>query len=75
MSREIAVKLKKWKDVASSYGALSELELLLGEVAEAVQDAEQSVTHAGRSGNAIERMFDLTVLATALHQSGRRAEA
>jgi tetratricopeptide (TPR) repeat protein len=75
MSTEIAVKLKKWKDVASSYGELSELELLLGEVAEAVQDAEQSVTHAGRSGDAIERMFDLTVLATALHQAGRRKEA
>jgi hypothetical protein len=75
MSREIAVKLKKWEGAASSYGDLSELELLLGDVAGAVQDAEQSVTYAGQSGNALERIFDLTVLATALHQTGRRAEA
>jgi hypothetical protein len=75
MSREIAVKLKKWEGVASSYSTLSELELLLGEVAGAVQDAEQSVTHAGQSGDASERIIDLTVLATALHQAGRRAEA
>jgi uncharacterized protein DUF4062 len=51
------------------------LELLLGEVSGAVQDAEQSVIHAGRSGDALERIFDLTVLATALHQAGRRKEA
>jgi Domain of unknown function (DUF4062) len=74
-SREIAVKLKKWKDVASSYGDLSELELLLGEVAGAVQDAEQSVIHSVRSGDAEERIFDLTVLANALHQASRRKEA
>jgi Domain of unknown function (DUF4062) len=55
--------------------AASFLELLLGEVAGAVQDAEQSVTHAGQSGDALERIFGLTVLATALHQAGRRKEA
>jgi len=55
--------------------AASFLELLLGEVAGAVQDAEQSMAHAVRSGDAFERIFDLTVLATALHQAGRRKEA
>jgi len=54
---------------------LSELELTLGEVAGAVGDAEQSVSHADRSGDASERMIDLTILANALHQAGRRAEA
>ena len=74
-SGEIAVKLKEWKGAAGSYSNLSELELLLGEVAGAVRDAEQSVTLAGQTGDAEERIFDLTVLATALHQADRRKEA
>ena len=40
----------------SSASNLSELELTLGEVAGAVEDAEQSVTYADRSGDAFQRM-------------------
>ena len=54
---------------------LSELELTLGEVAGAVGDAEQSVSHADRSGDAGMRMVNRTATADALHQAGRRAEA
>lgn len=54
---------------------LSELELTLGGVAEAVEDAEQSVTFADRSADAFERMSNRTIHADALHQAGRRAEA
>ena len=54
---------------------LSELDLTLGEVAGAVGDAEQSVSHADRSGDAFWKMATGTTHADALHQSGRRAEA
>lgn len=60
---------------AISAGNLSELELTLGEVAGAVADAAQSVTHADRSGDAFERIVNRTAHADALHQAGRRAEA
>lgn len=64
-----------WKLAASSASNLSELELTLGEVAAAVQDAEQSITHADHSGDAFRRMGNRTTHADALHQAGRRAEA
>jgi hypothetical protein len=54
---------------------LSDLELTLGEVAEAVRDAKQSVTYADRSGDAFQRMGKRSTHADALHQAGRRAEA
>ena len=66
---------RRWDQAASSASNLSELELTLGEVAGAVWDAEQSVTYADRSGDAIMRMVNRTVTADALHQAGRRAEA
>jgi hypothetical protein len=54
---------------------LSELELTLGEVAAALKDAEQSVTHADRSGDAFLKMAMRATHADALHQAGCRAEA
>lgn len=56
-------------------GNLSELELTLGEVTDAVADAAQSVAYADRSGDAFRRMSKRTTHADALHQAGRRAEA
>jgi tetratricopeptide (TPR) repeat protein len=44
-------------------------------VTEAVEDAEQSVTYADRSGDAFRRLASRTTHADALHQAGRRAEA
>lgn len=72
---DAAVKQNNWKEAAIHASNLSELELTLGEVAAAVQDAEQSVTHADRSGDAVERMVNRTTHADALHQVGRRVEA
>lgn len=69
------VARSEWKFASMTASNLSELELTLGEVAAAVQDAEQSVTHADRSGNAFMRMVNRTAHADALHQAGRRAEA
>lgn len=72
---EMRVQQEVWKSAAIIASNLSELELTLGEVAAAVQDAEQSVTHADRSDDAVERMINRTTHADALHQAGRRAEA
>ncbi|BDI07879.1 hypothetical protein CATMQ487_48490 [Sphaerotilus microaerophilus] len=69
------VARSEWKFAAIAASNLSELEMTLGEVAAAAQDAEQSVTHADRSGDAIQRMVNRATHADALHQAGRRAEA
>jgi tetratricopeptide (TPR) repeat protein len=72
---EMGVKQEVWKNAASRAGNLSELELMLGQVAEAVGDAERSVTYSDRSGDAFLRMAMRTTLADALHEAGRRDEA
>jgi hypothetical protein len=72
---EIFVEQQDWEKAAGSTNNLSELELTLGELAEAVKDAETSVTHADRSGEAFLRMGIRTTHADALHQAGRRDAA
>jgi len=72
---EINARAEAWKNVSICFSNLSALELTLGEVAAAVQDAEQSVTHAGRSNSADWRVAARTTDADALHQAGRRGEA
>jgi hypothetical protein len=67
---EMAIKHEDWKHGAAAASNLSELELTLGEVVRAVEDAEQSVTYADRSGEAFERIGSRTTLADALHQAG-----
>ena len=71
----IAVKREDWKNTAIHASNLSQLELTLGEVAQAVADAEQSVSYANRSGDAFQRLVRATIHADALHQAGRGAEA
>ena len=53
---EMGVKQEDWENAARTASSLSELELTLGEVAGAVGDAEQSVSHADRSDDAFQRM-------------------
>jgi hypothetical protein len=72
---EIVVKQEDWTNAAISVGNLSELELMLGEVAAAVKDAEQCVTYAERSGDTFWKMAARTTHADALHQADPRAEA
>jgi hypothetical protein len=72
---EARVKLEHFDQAAISASNLSALELTLGEVAEAVGDAEQSVVYADRSGDAFQRMTKRVTLGDALHHAGRRAEA
>ena len=75
VSREMCVQQEDWKEAAIRASNLSELELTLGEVACAVEDAEQSVTYANRSGDAYWKLGARTAHADALHQAGRRPEA
>jgi tetratricopeptide (TPR) repeat protein len=69
------VQQKNWKPAAISANNLSELEVTLGQLPDAVTDARQSVSHADESGDAFSRMGVRTTAADALHQSGQRMEA
>ncbi len=72
---EMGVQAKNWEAAARRASNLSELELTLGDVAEALEDAERSVTYADRGGDAFLKMGFRATHADALHQAGRRAEA
>jgi len=67
---EMALKQGNWRNAAQGYGNLSELQLSLGRVVGALDDAGQAVAHADRSGDAFQRMSKRTTLADALHQHG-----
>jgi tetratricopeptide (TPR) repeat protein len=64
-----------WEYAAIIASNLSELALTVGDVAEALDHARQSVDFADRSGDAFQRMANRTGLADALHQAGRLEEA
>ena len=72
---EMGVEQENYKEAAIRASNLSQLELTLGEVADAVEDAEQSVTYADSSGDVFQRTSKRTTHAHALHQAGRRDEA
>jgi hypothetical protein len=72
---EMLVHQEKWKHVATSASNLSELEVTLGRLTDAVADAHQSIIFADRSGDVFPRMGNRTTSADALHQSGSRVEA
>jgi tetratricopeptide (TPR) repeat protein len=69
------VRLQDWTNAATVAANLSELELVLGDVAGAVKDAEQAIAHADRSEDPFERMTCRARGADALHQVGRRDQA
>lgn len=72
---EMRVQQTDWLNAAISASNLSELEVTLGRLPDAVTDARQSITHADQSGNPVQRMINRVTAADALHQSGQRAEA
>jgi TIR domain len=72
---EMAVEQKAWDNAAIVASNLSQLEVTLGLLTEAVADAGRSIIHADRSGDAFERMVNRVTAADALHQSGQRAES
>ena len=74
-SAEADVRRSDWINAASNYGNLSELQLTLGQVTEAVMTARESVKYADCSGNALQFTARRTTLAHALLQSGGLASA
>jgi tetratricopeptide (TPR) repeat protein len=71
----MVVRQKVWTNAARGASSLSELEVTLGRLRDAVTNARESITHADQSGDAGMRMIMRTTAADALHQSGQRAEA
>jgi tetratricopeptide (TPR) repeat protein len=72
---EAMIALKDWKNAAIAAGNLSELYLTIGDIALALDYANQSVDLADRSGDAFERMGKRTTLADPMYQAGRLSEA
>jgi len=72
---EMDIEQGHGKNAAIYASNLSQLELTLGELTEALRDAEQSVIYADHAGDAFQRVINRTTHADALHQAGRRAEA
>jgi hypothetical protein len=75
VSGEIDITAKEWRGAAMSSKNLSELTLILGNVASAVQDAEKSVTYADRCDDTFIQVVSRTTHADALHHAARRDEA
>lgn len=69
------IQQKKWKSAAQMAGILSELEVTLGRLMEAVNVARQAIVCADKSGDQFFRMASCCKLADALHQLGSRKEA
>ena len=72
---EMSVGQEVWNNAPIGAGNLSELELALGLVADAVADGARAVDFADRSGDWGQRMIKRTTYADALHQAGHREEA
>jgi hypothetical protein len=71
----IALQMCDWKNAAIKASNLSELELLLGKLSEAAEDAKLSVVYADRSGDAHQRLTMRTSYARALHHGGHSGDA
>jgi tetratricopeptide (TPR) repeat protein len=74
-SLQIDISQQDWYNAARVANNLSELYLTLGDVAQALSYARQSMELADQSEDSSMRMASRTKLADALHQVGRLAEA
>ncbi|MDD5393334.1 MAG: hypothetical protein PHE17_09970 [Thiothrix sp.] len=72
---EMNVKRENWKSAATNASNLSELQLTLGDVAQAVESGARSSRYADQSGDMFQRMSKRTTHADALHQAGDTAAA
>jgi hypothetical protein len=74
-SVEKLVEMQDWISAAPAASNLSQLQVLLGEVAGAVETAKRALTYADRSSNEFQKIARGTIYAWVLHQSGRHKEA
>ncbi len=72
---ELYVKSKNWKAAAITYGNLSELYSIVGNLPDAVDAVRHSVQYADQSGDEFERYSKRAMLAAALHHSGDLPDA
>jgi len=68
---EKGIKQKDWRNVAQGVINLSEMELMLGEMARALGDAEESVAYADLSGDLHMREESRCTFADTLHMRPR----
>jgi hypothetical protein len=61
---------RRWRNAAIFASNLSEIELLIGEIAAALVTAERSISYADRSGNDFQKMVNRTTYGAALHAAG-----
>lgn len=71
----VAAGREAWKNASIGASNLSELELTLGFVAIAVEDARQAVAYVDRSSDVYQQETARARHADALHQAGRRYES
>lgn len=67
---DAAIAQEDWENATVEAGNLSQLFLTMGDIAQAIDHAKQSVELADRSGNALMKMAYRTNLADALQQVG-----
>ena len=72
---EIAIQQKNWRNAALGASNLSELEVTLGQLTDAVVNSRQSIIHADESRDAGQRMISRSIAANTLHLSGQRVDA
>ncbi|SDZ74769.1 SEFIR domain-containing protein [Thiothrix caldifontis] len=72
---EMSVQQENWIEAAKGASNLSELQLTLGDVAQAVESGARSSRYADQSGDMFHRMSKRTTHADALHQAGDTAVA
>ncbi len=74
-SLEACIELNDWEKAAICAGHISQLNLTLGDLSQAVASAEENAYLDDRSGDDYQRMLNRTTLADALHQAGRLEES
>jgi DNA-binding transcriptional ArsR family regulator len=72
---EMGIKQANWEAAAIRANNLTQLDLMLGRVTEAVLDAEQAVNYADRSLDTFQQLARRATHAYALHQAGHAIEA
>jgi tetratricopeptide (TPR) repeat protein len=68
---EARLSLEDWENAAAVAGNLSELYLIIGDMPQAIDYAEQGIELADKSGNGFPQIVNRASLADVLHQAGR----
>ncbi|WP_292914653.1 hypothetical protein, partial [Nitrosomonas sp.] len=75
VSIEMCVQQKNWVEAAKGVNNLSELQLLSGDIAEALNSIQLSIDYIDRSENLFFQMAIPTTYADVLHRAGETAKA